>query len=50
MRERDIVTEREKRVLWRKHTCQKDGEVAMTTTYTAYRQSCFIGVRRRGDE
>lgn len=31
-----------------KHTCQKDGEVAMTTTYTACRQSCFIGVWSSG--
>lgn len=26
------------------------GEVAMTTTYTAGCQSCFIGVWRGGDE
>ena len=47
--ERDIVTKGE-HVLWRKSTCQRDGEVAMTTTYTAGCQSCFIGVWRGRDE
>lgn len=34
----------------RKSTCQTDGEVAMTTTYTAGCQSCFEGTNegRRG--
>lgn len=38
------------RAIEKKHLSEGMGEVAMTTTYTAGCQSCFIGVWRGGEE